>query len=34
VDTVIPTRNGRPPRLHLLHQMLDRPPHVEATSRA
>src|SRR5690349_3295459 len=29
VDTVIPTRSGRRHVLHLLHKMLDRPPHVE-----
>jgi uncharacterized protein (DUF58 family) len=29
VDTVIPTRNGRRHVLHLLHSMLDRPPHEE-----
>jgi uncharacterized protein (DUF58 family) len=29
VDTIIPTRTGRRHVLHLLHSMLDRPPHVE-----
>ena len=29
VDTVVPTRSGRRHVLHLLHSMLDRPPHVE-----
>src|SRR5690242_14927863 len=29
VDTLIPTRSGRRHVLHLLHKMIDRPPHAE-----